>query len=193
MEFIFLSLAARRPTVAVDQNSADVFDIVDVVFMGKCNGSACRLAAPHRFHFCELLGKRPLHRPEKCLVFSDSCIVPQPLGRRYGFTFPHRRRRFCSRFDSCFCYDRHVRYCWCCRLCQLLPLPTAANPFFGLLSASFVTLKILQLIPDDNANHAAFIAFDKAGLFQRIQPLFNKRTAAVQTFGNELRRHGFLC
>lgn len=165
MEFIFLSLAARRPAIAVDQNSADVFDIVDVVFMSQRNGSTCRLAAPHRFHFCELLGKRPLHGPEQCLVFSDSRIVPQPLGRRYGFAFPHRRRRFCCRFDGRFCYDRHVRYCRLCRLCQPLPLPTAANPFFDLLSASFVTLKILELIPDDNANHAAFIALDKAGLF----------------------------
>ncbi len=73
---------------------------------------------------------------------------------------------------------------------QAPPLTVAANPFIGLLPSPLIAMKALQLIPDDDADQAIFITFNKVDLFQCTQPIFNKRLTAVQALGNELRRKG---
>ena len=51
-------------------------------------------------------------------------------------------------------------------LSQALPLPIAANPFIGLLPSPLVSMKALQLIPDDDTDQALFVAFDEVDLFE---------------------------
>ena len=70
------------------------------------------------------------------------------------------------------------------------PLTIAANPFISLLPSLLIAMKTLQFFPDDDANQAFFVAFNKVDLFQCTQPIFNKRLAAMQALGNELRRKG---
>lgn len=50
-------------------------------------------------------------------------------------------------------------------LSQALPLPIAANPFIGLLPSPFISMKALQLIPDDDTDHPFFVAFNEVDLF----------------------------
>ena len=51
-------------------------------------------------------------------------------------------------------------------LSQALPLTIAANPFIGLLPSPLISMKALQLIPDDDTDQSLFVAFDKVDLFE---------------------------
>ena len=85
MEFIFLSFAAHRSSVAVLQNSGNVVNIIDLVFVSHFNGRTSGFATPHIFQGDQSMGKIALHGPKEVLIRLDRGIARHGLRRRHSF------------------------------------------------------------------------------------------------------------